>query len=337
MPRNQIGLLGEIMKTRLFLALVVTMALPAFSIGQNYQIQQPFRAYQANYSPAPVGVPYQQTAPMPAAQSPAPVPAPHSTATSANLCDSTGCDVGGPAFAACDAGGQAYMGCGLDGGSVGMGCGLDGGMMDCGDMGCGTGCGTYFSFFGGYTEMDPQNSTGFERDLLIDFDEGYAVGLAVGRRIGRNLRSELEYTFRAQTASAVNFNGNNVGNVGGFQNSHAGMLNFTYDLVFGQGNFVPYLGGGIGVASIDSNVRYGTGVASLDGDDSSVAYQWMAGLSYRARPNMETFVEYRFFEIDDPKINRFGGPALGTMANPNVLLNSEYISNDILFGLRFNY
>jgi hypothetical protein len=62
----------------------------------------------------------------------------------------------------------------------------------------------------------------------------------------------------------------------------------------------------------------------------------MAGLNYRTRPNMEMFVEYRFFEIDDPKLNRFGGPTING-ATPNIILNSEYISNDILAGIRFNY
>jgi hypothetical protein len=51
---------------------------------------------------------------------------------------------------------------------------------------------------------------------------------------------------------------------------------------------------------------------------------------------MEMFVEYRFFEIDDPKLNRFGGPTING-ATPNIILNSEYISNDILAGIRFNY
>ena len=241
-------------------------------------------------------------------------------------CDSGGCDSGG---------GGGFAGGGFSSGSFDGGC--DAG-SSCGGIGggCGGGAGTYFTIFGGGLELDDQNSVGFQRNLNVDFAQGYVAGGAIGKRVARNLRAEIEYAFRSQTPDTVVFNGINQGNVSGIQNSHAAMFNFTYDLVFGRGNIVPYLGAGVGVASVDSRVAYGNGVATLDGDDSSVAYQWIAGLSFRARPNMEMFLEYRFFEIDDPKLNRVGGPPIaGTI--PNVLLNSEYVSNDIIAGFRFNF
>ncbi len=256
-------------------------------------------------------------------------------------CDAGGCsaNIGGDMMLGADYGGGfgggGYADGGFDGGISGGGCGgIAGGLAGIG--GC-RGGGTYFTAIGGGIEMDRQRSTAIGRDLSIDFNQGWAIGGAIGRRVGRNLRSEIEYVFRNQTPEVIGFNGNAVGNIRGFQNSHAAMLNFAYDLVFGNGRIVPYVGGGVGVASIDSRVQYGPGVAALDGDDASVAYQWMAGISFRARPNMEMFVEYRFFEIDDPKLNRFGGPAVGAAANPNVLLDSEYQSNDVMGGIRFNF
>ncbi len=233
-------------------------------------------------------------------------------------------------------------GCGSAGYSGGYG-GLDSiGSGSCGD-GCETACetggcngGTYFSIFAGLSDMDTQNSNGFQRNLQINFDQGYAAGGAVGRRLTRAVRAELEYVYRSQTPDAINFNGNEQNNISGQQSSHAGMMNVIYDLVIGNGNIVPYIGGGVGVAGVDSQIRYGGMGSTLDGDDSGIAYQWMAGLTYRAQPNMEMFVEYRFFEIDDPKLNRFGGPPVNG-APANIILNSEYVSNDIFAGIRFNW
>ncbi len=310
--------------------LAAFLMLPTMCFAQNYQISSPMPVGGAPIYAQPYN-PYQaaqtQTAPAPVAQEPQaamnyPMQGPAMACDSGGGCDSS---VGGNFFS---------NGSGFDGGLSGPCCG-----SGCGDVCC---KGSYFTMFVGSSEMDDQTSTGYQRDLNIDFNQGYAIGGAIGRRVCRNVRMELEYAFRSQTPDTVVFNGNPQNNVRGLQNSHAGMLNVAYDMLLGAGKFVPYIGGGIGVASVDSRVRYGNGVATLDGDDSGVAYQWMAGLSYRARPNMEMFVEYRFFEVDDPKLNRFGGPAIGTggpstMANPNILLESEYISQDIFAGIRFNY
>ncbi len=331
-------------------AIAVVLMLPALAAAQHYQVAAPAYqpTFQPSYNPTPVSpMPTAPRMPLPSA-----APAGYGGGSIAgNFCDSGGCDsYGGGGYIGagyggagagnfCDSGGCDSFGGGIGGGHCG---GFDGGIGggDCGSASsCGSGFGgnTYFSVFGGASELDEQNSVGFQRDLNINYDTGYLIGGAIGRRLFRNLRSELEYTFRSQDATSVVFNGNPVGNVGEFQNSHSAMFNLVYDLVLGNGNFVPYIGVGAGLAFIDSRVTYGTGVASLDGNDSSAAYQWMAGLAWRARPNMEAFVEYRFFEVMDPKLNRFGGPGIGFSQNPNILLESEYQSNDIVAGLRFNF
>ena len=266
-------------------------------------------------------------------------------------CDSGGCsDYGMNGGAMMGGGYDADYGGGgfIDGGFAGGGCpdgscssggiGGLGGLGGLGGQGC-CGGGTYFTVIGGGVELDDQRSTAPGRDLLVDFNQGYAIGGAIGRRVGRNFRSELEYVFRSQTPEVAAFN-SIPGAVDGDFNSHAVMMNFTYDLVLGQGRIVPYLGVGAGVGSIDSRVDIDNAVGPssfLDGDDSSVAYQWMAGITFRARPNMEMFVEYRFFEIDDPKLNLFSPPSIGGQFSPNVLTNSEYISNDIMAGIRFSF
>lgn len=299
-------------------------------------------------TPTPAAVPYT----MPANQmavGPMAAGGGYGVGCDGGVCGGGGCDAGGY-------GGGMVMGGGCDSGGIGGGSMAYGGgssvlsggcdSIGCGDCfdGCDTGCcstgccggGTYFSIFAGVADLDRQISTGYQRDLQIDYDQGYGIGGAIGRRVGRFFRTEVEYVYRSQTPGIVNFNGVPQGNISGQQSSHAGMMNLVYDMIIGNGNLVPYLGGGLGVAGVDSQVRYGNMGATLNGDDTGLAFQWMAGLTYRARPNMEMFVEYRFFEVDNPKLNRFGGPPVNG-GPTNLILDSEYVSNDIFAGLRFNW
>lgn len=231
----------------------------------------------------------------------------------------------------------------FDGGGCSSGdCGLStgGGSSIGGGVGGGAGGGRYMSLFGGVSDIDDQQSLGFERDVNIDFDEGYALGAAFGKRVGRFFRSEVEYVYRSQDPAIASFGAGGGtlpifdGNPSGNQDVHAGMFNLFFDLIIGNGNLVPYIGAGVGVGFIDSSIDLNTG--QLDGDDTTLAYQWIAGFSYRARPNLEMFVEYRFFELEDPKLNFFGGNPIN-FRTPNILTNSEYQSQDIFTGFRFNF
>lgn len=312
--------------------------VPAYNPGFQYPPQQMMPANYGRYinpmsqavSPGAMGT--AQAAPM-ATQTRSPMaPAPAATAGVNNTLSDCG-TWGAPMMAPMDAyavGGQSYFNAGDCGVNGCDSSGMDGGCCDS-DGSC---AGRYFSVFGGLADLDSQRSTGFNRNLLVAFDEGYALGGALGRRVGRFFRTELEYCYRSQDPGNVIFNGNNFQNLSGNQNSHTGMYNLFFDMIIGHGNLVPYIGGGVGVGFIDSNIDFGPG--ELDGDDTALALQWMAGLSYRARPNMEIFVEYRFFEMEDPKLNYFGAPPIG-FQTPNILLNSEYQSTDVFAGFRFNF
>ncbi len=325
------------MKNYQWMAIAVVMTLPSCCFAQTWQASSPGRINNAPAYPTP----YQGTVNNGSGNQSTAVNDAHYAMPGATFSD-VGDGGSGASVLSQNQAGQESSGYGAPGfeGGCGIGGGCDstgeGACNPCGETTCCSGGGTYFSIFGGLADIDSQNSTGLQRDLQIQFDQGYGIGGAIGRRVSRCLRSELEYVYRSQNPGAVEFNGNLQNNISGQQNSHAGMFNLICDLMIAKGNLVPYLGAGIGVASIDSQVRYGTMGSTLDGDDSAFAVQWMAGLTYRARPNMEMFVEYRFFEIEDPKLNRFGGPPING-APANIILDSEYISNDIFTGIRFNF
>ncbi len=208
---------------------------------------------------------------------------------------------------------------------------------DCGGGNCSPICGgPYISIFGGLQQLQDQNSVGFDRQLELGFDDGFCIGAAIGKRLNRIFRAEIEYAYRESSADTAIFNGNPMNFVGGKTHSNSGVLNGYCDLPVGRGNMVPYVGGGIGVTGVDSDVQYGNAGSTLNGSDSSLAYQWMVGLTWRVFPNAELFAEYRYFEANDPKLNQFGGPPIqGNI--PNIILDSEYVSKDVFLGIRMNF
>lgn len=191
----------------------------------------------------------------------------------------------------------------------------------------------YFSIFGGVTALDNQESVGFQRNVLTDFDEGFNVGAAIGRRVnGGPYRVEGEFTFRNNDANEIEFNGNPVPAVDGDISSYAFMVNVLRDFN-GNGRIKPYVGAGLGFAFVDADFQYGGLPAEVNGQDSTFAYQAMAGLSAPLRRNIDMFVEYRFFAADSPQLNRFGGPPING-APQDIILDSEYFSHGIQAGIR---
>ena len=196
----------------------------------------------------------------------------------------------------------------------------------------------YFSVFGGYSQLE--NTSQLNRTNLsfpvfasngsVEFNDGFAVGVALGQWQGRNLRSEIEYLFRQNDVSNLWRSGapligieNEV--LDGSIASHAGMFNAYWDFNRRLFGFQPYVGAGIGFAFIDLEASVGAnGVPVADiGDESSFAYQLIVGGTRRYGPCSEWFIEYRYFNTDSLQISvsEFTG-------------NTDYQSDDIFIGFR---
>lgn len=193
----------------------------------------------------------------------------------------------------------------------------------------------YVSLFGGFLSLEDQTATGLNRRLDNDFDDGFAFGAAIGRRFGNNWRAEAEFAFRDNNIDEILFLGNDVLESGDTQ-SYSGMFNLLKDFQIGNSRFRPYIGGGIGFAFVDSNLQYNALPARLNGDDSGFAYQAMLGCSADVTDKIEFFVEYRYFAVDSPQLNRFGGSPLDAAGTGpiDVILDSEYETHGVNFGLR---
>lgn len=72
---------------------------------------------------------------------------------------------------------------------------------------------------------------------------------------------------------------------------------------------VPYVGGGLGVGQVDSNIRYAGGGALMPtfavvGDDSGLAGTIAAGLTYETSDTFEIYSEARYYRVEGIELER---------------------------------
>lgn len=186
----------------------------------------------------------------------------------------------------------------------------------------------YFAFQGGSNDL--QNLLGNSNNEL-ETDTGSAFTFALGRINGRNLRTEIELAIRNNDISDL-ISGGTSQNISGDISAFSGMANAYWEFVdFPGGRFKPYIGFGVGFASLETTLADAAGASVLTADggsDTSFAYQWMAGVNYKTSNNLDVFAEYRFFEADSTRID---STRVGFSDNYN------YQSNTVGIGLRWKF
>ncbi len=180
-----------------------------------------------------------------------------------------------------------------------------------------------------------QESTGPGRVVELDFDTGGLFGGQLGykfrgTRMGR-FRAEAELSYRKNDVDEIVFNG--IDRIGsGEEEVLTGLMNLFYDINAHSKRFIPFVGAGIGLANIDADIAYSPG-AFIDDDDTTFAYQFMAGAEYKLTKEFSLIGDARYFALDDPVLTRFGGPAPAAFVD----LDSEYDSFSTTLGLRYNF
>lgn len=168
----------------------------------------------------------------------------------------------------------------------------------------------YFGVQGGlnFAHDGETDNSGFD----LAFDTGYAFGALVGYDMGNQIRLEGEVTYRA----------NDMDNLAGIpvvgeMSSTAFMANLYYDFATG-GSWAPYVGGGLGAASVNFD-------SAVDVSETVLAYQFIGGVGYDITPSMVLAFDYRYFGVDTPS---FGGA---------VPFEQEYSNSTFMFGVRSSF
>jgi opacity protein-like surface antigen len=160
--------------------------------------------------------------------------------------------------------------------------------------------------------------------------DGTGFSLGLGRKNGCNLRTEVNFSFHQNDISGFR-SGSTIAALGGELSSFAGMANAYWDLTDVPSRcFKPYVGMGIGFISIDSEIQDSMGrnivLPGMD-NDTSLAYQWMGGVTYKTCRNMDFFAEYRFLGADTFRLE-----TTGSLSD-----RYSYKTDNVFFGLRWKF
>jgi opacity protein-like surface antigen len=152
------------------------------------------------------------------------------------------------------------------------------------------------------------------------FKTGFGVGGELGYKFGPfRLAGEIEY--RDNDYDDLGQKGGAKQGVGGSYSSLALMFNGYYDFE-NRSSFTPFLIAGIGGANLDTGNTSGGGITIPSGDSWQFAYQVGAGVGWEFAPAWVLDISYRFFGTTDPKFNG---------------IKMQYLSNNLLLGIRYNF
>lgn len=176
----------------------------------------------------------------------------------------------------------------------------------------------YGGVFGGFTTLpDLDISAGAAGDFSLETDGGYGFGAVVGYKWWVGLRAELEISYRE----------NDLDNASGFiLNGDISALtvmgNVWYDFQTGT-PWIPYVGGGLGVARIDMD----SSAFPIDDSDVVLAGQIGGGIGFELSPGIVVSADYRFLATSDAELaDDFGAP-----------FDQEYMSHSVFFGIRGHF
>jgi opacity protein-like surface antigen len=186
----------------------------------------------------------------------------------------------------------------------------------------------YIKGFGGATfpqdddfELD-ERAGPLSVDTGLNYDTGYVLGIAAGVGLTPNVAVELEYAYRNADAEFKN-----SGGVNAKTESNAFMVNALYKFtpLGANGEWQPYVGGGLGAADLNIEDLPSEAGGDLD-SDYNFAYQVIGGVGYAINPNLSLNGELRFFGINDQDLE-----------NDDLSLKTTYHTIDLLVGLTYSF
>lgn len=156
----------------------------------------------------------------------------------------------------------------------------------------------------------------------IDWQDGFGMGAFAGYHVFQGAqigsRAELEISYQKLDIDPLN----SKANLYDFEPSAAWkfMANAYVDVPVGKSGFTPYIGGGVGMATVD--------VGGKKGNDTVLAMQGIVGVSYAVSPVADIFADYRYIVLDDIEVT---GP---NQKDGNFVSTG---SHNVAAGVRFSF
>ena len=135
----------------------------------------------------------------------------------------------------------------------------------------------------------------------IEYDPGFLGQGALGTYLGQDFRIEAEAAYRMADQDQATAGGTKA-TVTNDLKIATGMVNLLYDVHLGR-SFVPYLGGGVGVALLKSDNTTIGGVVATGKDTTEFAYQGIIGVTYEYDRSWSVGVDARYLGTSDEDVS----------------------------------
>ena len=183
----------------------------------------------------------------------------------------------------------------------------------------------------------------FVFDSNADYDNGIAIATALGYAWGNGFRNELEFSYGNNSVDQIDpdgpgFSGWPEGSISGETTTLAVMFNTLYDFEGASDIVTPYIGGGIGFASVDHDI---TGSATpgapttpltiaYGGRNRTLAYQGIAGVAVDLAEGLALDLSYRYFGTLKEGVS-------ATLNGAATSLDVGHGAHRFMAGLRWNF
>jgi opacity protein-like surface antigen len=166
----------------------------------------------------------------------------------------------------------------------------------------------YLGLRGSFTATDTGSTQGAgDYDYNEDYADGFGAALFMGWVLDDNFRLEIEGGFRSADLDTVTiirdtggpYSAGDVVDVGGDAQAGTAMVNLYYDIHLFNGRLLPWVGVGLGGAFVDYQIDEPLGLFNAEDASWTVAYQFMAGVTFPISESMSMSVGYRYFQTQD--------------------------------------
>jgi outer membrane protein OmpA-like peptidoglycan-associated protein len=191
---------------------------------------------------------------------------------------------------------------------------------------------------GWYARLDVGQSIGGDVDIdagapvaaafgQIDLEDDWMASTGLGYPFSNGFRLEGELSYRYNDLRPQP-----TADLGGNAKVGALMANLYYDFNRG-GQWEPYLGVGVGAARVDLLARDGAPIlATIDTEETAVAYQGMAGVAIGMTPQLDLDIGYRYFTA--PGLEGTGSSFFTITTFP---YEADYTHQAVTVGLRYQF
>jgi OmpA-OmpF porin, OOP family len=203
--------------------------------------------------------------------------------------------------------------------------------------------GAGLSYMGYENDVTQPAGAPFTFDSTSDYDLGVGVYTALGYAWGNGFRTELELSYRNsdfdQIDPTVGFSGFPAGSISGDTVTYGYMGNILYDFAAPGNSFTPYLGVGVGGATIEHSIVGAVAAGGAPTPALSIAYggtktvfavQGIAGVAINLAEELALDISYRYFTPFSPDFT-------GTLNGVPTTFEVDSTSHNLFVGLRLNF